>query len=27
VLVWLGVQPDSFIKAEDKEEAAETQPA
>jgi preprotein translocase subunit SecF len=27
VLVWLGVQPDSFIKAEDKEESAEAQPA
>jgi len=27
VLVWLGVQPDSFLKGEEKEEAAETQPA
>jgi preprotein translocase subunit SecF len=27
VLVWLGVQPDSFLKPEDKEEAAEAQPA
>jgi hypothetical protein len=27
VLVWLGVQPDSFLKAEDKEQSAETQPA
>ena len=27
VLVWLGVQPDSFLKSEDKEEAAKTQPA
>jgi preprotein translocase subunit SecF len=27
VLVWLGVQPDSFLKPEDKEEEAETQPA
>ncbi|HWI88326.1 MAG TPA: protein translocase subunit SecF [Sphingomicrobium sp.] len=27
VLVWLGVQPDSFLKSEDKEEAAKAQPA
>ena len=27
VLVWLGVQPDSFLKPDEKEEAAETQPA
>ena len=27
VLVWLGVQPDSFLKADDKEEEAEAQPA
>jgi preprotein translocase subunit SecF len=27
VLVWLGVQPDSFLKTEDKEQAGETQPA
>src|SRR3954451_792733 len=27
VLVWLGVKPDSFLKAEDKEEAGEKQPA
>jgi preprotein translocase subunit SecF len=27
VLVWLGVQPDSFLRSEDKDEAAETQPA
>ena len=27
VLVWLGVQPDSFLKAEEKEDAAEKQPA
>jgi preprotein translocase subunit SecF len=27
VLVWLGVQPDSFLKGEEKEEAPETQPA
>jgi len=27
VLVWLGVQPDSFLKADEKEEAAEAQPA
>jgi preprotein translocase subunit SecF len=27
VLVWLGVQPDSFLKPEEKEEAAEAQPA
>jgi preprotein translocase subunit SecF len=27
VLVWLGVQPDSFLKGEEKEETAETQPA
>jgi preprotein translocase subunit SecF len=27
VLVWLGVQPDSFLKAGEKDEAAETQPA
>jgi preprotein translocase subunit SecF len=27
VLVWLGVEPDSFLKSEDKEEAAERQPA
>jgi preprotein translocase subunit SecF len=27
VLVWLGVQPDSFLKSEDKEETAEKQPA
>ena len=27
VLVWLGVQPDSFLKAEDKEEEGEKQPA
>jgi preprotein translocase subunit SecF len=27
VLVWLGVQPDSFLKADDKEESAEAQPA
>jgi preprotein translocase subunit SecF len=27
VLVWLGVEPDSFLKSEDKEEERETQPA
>jgi preprotein translocase subunit SecF len=27
VLVWLGVQPDSFLTTEDKEQAGETQPA
>jgi preprotein translocase subunit SecF len=27
VLVWLGVQPDSFLKSDDKEEERETQPA
>ena len=27
VLVWLGIQPDSFLKTEDKDEAAEAQPA
>jgi preprotein translocase subunit SecF len=27
VLVWLGVEPDSFIKAEEKDESAEKQPA
>jgi preprotein translocase subunit SecF len=27
VLVWLGVQPDSFLKADEKEEATEAQPA
>ncbi|MFL6829654.1 MAG: protein translocase subunit SecF [Sphingomicrobium sp.] len=27
VLVWLGVKPDSFLRTEDKEEAAEVQPA
>jgi preprotein translocase subunit SecF len=27
VLVWLGVQPDSFLKSDEKEDAAEAQPA
>jgi preprotein translocase subunit SecF len=27
VLVWLGIQPDSFLKTDDKDEAAEPQPA
>jgi preprotein translocase subunit SecF len=27
VLVWLGVQPDSFLRADDKEEQVDAQPA
>jgi preprotein translocase subunit SecF len=27
VLVWLGIQPDSFLRAEDKEEESGAQPA